>query len=228
VVTPRGVTTGGVDRSHGHVHPLGNPHFLLDPVNGLKVARAIRDRLIALRPEKKESFEKRHDDFSRRLKEALVGEKLATKYDPEKIATLGEYGKLEEFLESQNDSELLGGWLGRMARLRGTRVVAEHNTWLYFSERFGLEVIGFLEPKPGISPTTKHLLELVKEMKASGARGILTVPYFDRRHSRFVAQETGAIVIPLAHQVGARPGTDDYISMLENNVRQIEKALKVE
>ena len=90
-----------VDRSMGDVHPYGNPHYLLDPLNGLRVARLIAGRLAALRPERREYFHARTTDFARRLGTALVGEPLARKYDAEKLATLAEYGKLDDFLHQQ-------------------------------------------------------------------------------------------------------------------------------
>jgi zinc/manganese transport system substrate-binding protein len=81
-ITPLDAPTGPVDRSMGDVHPAGNPHYLLDPVNGLKVARLIRERLIELRPDRRHVFEQRYDAFRQRLGVALVGEALAQKYDP--------------------------------------------------------------------------------------------------------------------------------------------------
>ncbi|MBI4607348.1 MAG: zinc ABC transporter substrate-binding protein [Planctomycetes bacterium] len=224
-VTPLGAPAGPVDRSRGDVHPQGNPHYLTDPLNGLKVARAVRDALAALRPEKKPYFEARCEDFARRLKAALVGERLTAKYDAEKLAQLAEAGKLEPFLETQGDGPA-GGWIGRMAPFRGAPLVAEHDMWPYVAARFGLKIVGFLEPKPGLAPTTKHLGSVVEAMKAQRVRAVLAVAYFDPRHARFVARETGARVVPLAHQCGARPGTERYIDMVEHNVRELETALR--
>jgi ABC-type Zn uptake system ZnuABC Zn-binding protein ZnuA len=156
---------------------------------------------------------------------ALAGEKLAGRYDGEKLAVLAAHGKLEEFLQKQGAADLLGGWLGRLAPFRGAQLVADHNLWPYFAERFGLKVVGFLEPKPGIAPTTKHLGALVETMKGLGVRGILSVPYFNVRHAEFVAGATGARVIPVAHQCGSQPGTDGYIAMVNHNVDAIAAAL---
>jgi len=224
-ITPRDVPAGPVDRAMGDVHPSGNPHYLLDPVNGLKVGRAIRDRLIQLRVEKREYFTARYDAFAKRLNEALVGEKLAGTYDGEKIAVLYEKGTLLDLLKSQKKEDLLGGWIGLMAPHRGAKVVADHKLWPYFAARFGIEVVGYLEPKPGIAPSTGHLADVVKLMKDQGVKVIITVPYFDRRHAAFVAERAGATVVPLAHQCGALPGTEEYIAMIDHNVRSLAKAL---
>jgi ABC-type Zn uptake system ZnuABC Zn-binding protein ZnuA len=226
VITPLEVPSGPVDRSMGDVHPAGNPHYLLDPINGLRVARLIRDKLSELRPERQKYFDERYADFRQRLGAALVGAALAKKYDVEKLALLFEAGKLGDFLKSQGEESLLGGWFGLMMPYRGAKVVADHNMWPYFARRFGISVIGFLEPKPGLPPTTKHLNDLIESMRAQGVKVILANPYFDPRFAQFVAERTGAQVVNIAHMVGARPGTDDYISMVDYDVRQLAGALR--
>jgi ABC-type Zn uptake system ZnuABC Zn-binding protein ZnuA len=226
VIAPLEVPSGPVDRSMGDVHPAGNPHYLVDPINGLQVARLIRDKLIELRPERQRHFQERYASFRQRLGTALVGEVLAKKYDVEKLAVLFEAGKLSDFLKSQGEESLLGGWFALMLPYRGAKVVADHNTWPYFARRFGLSVIGFLEPKPGLPPTTRHLNELIETMRAQGVRVILANPYFDPRFARFVAERTGAQVVSMAHMVGARPSTNDYLSMVDYDVRQLAGALR--
>jgi ABC-type Zn uptake system ZnuABC Zn-binding protein ZnuA len=224
IIKPLEVPAGPVDRAMGDVHPLGNPHYLLDPLNGLRVAQFIKDKLIDLRPEKKSYFQERFDNFRKRLGHALVGEKLANKYEFEKLAILFEQEKLGSFLKEQKQETLLGGWLGMVMPHSGTKAVADHNLWPYFARRFGISVIGFLEPKPGLSPTTRHLQGLVERMKSERVKVILTSPYFDIRHAQFVSKQTEAKIVPLAHQVGARPGTDDYIKMIDYNVKQWVRA----
>jgi ABC-type Zn uptake system ZnuABC Zn-binding protein ZnuA len=226
VVTPLDAPRGPIDRSLGDVHPLGNPHHLLDPLNGLAAARAIRDRLIELRPEGRALFEKNHDAFAKRIHEALLGEALARKYDPEKLAVLARHDKLVEFLKKQGEEKLLGGWLGRLAAFRGSPVIADHNVWPYFASRFGIRIAGFLEPKPGIAPSTSHLASIVKVMQTEKIQVILSLPYFDRKHAAFVAEKTGARIANLAHQCGGRPGTEEYIDMIEHNVRELESAFR--
>jgi ABC-type Zn uptake system ZnuABC Zn-binding protein ZnuA len=224
VITPMEVPVGIVDRSMGDVHPLGNPHYLLDPLNGLRVARLIRDRLTELRPEKKPFFEERYTMFYRKIGEGLVGEKFARKYEFEKIALLYEEGKLVPFLREQKEEGSLSGWLGMMLPYRGSKAVGDHNLWPYFARRFGISLAGFLEPKPGISPTTKHLQALVEMMKAERIKVILSSPYFEIRYAEFVSKNAGAKIAPLAHQVGSRPGTDNYLSMTNYNVGQLVAA----
>lgn len=224
-ITPLAVPTGVVDRSMGDVHPYGNPHYLSDPLNGLRVAGLVAERLATLRPHARPYFEGRLADFRRRIGAALVGETLAAKYEVEKLAVLAEHGTLDEFLRGQGEAGALGGWLGLLAGRYGTKVVDDHPLWPYFARRFGLVVVGHLEPKPGIPPTTRHLAELIARMKAERVPVILASAYYDPRHASFVAAETGARVLAMANQAGARPGTETYLDWVDYNVRQVAAAL---
>ena len=225
-ITPRDVPVGGVDRSMGDVHSRGNPHFLLDPINGLKVARLIRDKLSDLRPERAGVFHQRYELFQARLSAALVGDELARRYDVEKLMTLDEAGGLDGFLADQNPAQILGGWLGTLRPYRGTPIVGDHPLWGYFANRFGMEVVGHMEPKPGITPTTRHLKLLVETMKQREARLVVTSVYFDPRYTTFLVEDAGARPVVLAHQVGATPDAAGYIEMIGSNVDRLAVALK--
>jgi ABC-type Zn uptake system ZnuABC Zn-binding protein ZnuA len=219
VVSPLGVPTGTIDRSMGDVHPAGNPHYLLDPMRGLRVAAYLRDQFSILRPSHQAVFAQRYDDFRQRLGQHMVGAELASKYDFEKLALLFAHGKLLSFLQSQQEDQLLGGWLGAVAPFAGTKAVDDHDMWLYFAERFRVDIIGHMEPKPGVPPTTRHLKALIKTMQAEAVPIILTSAYYDPRHARFLAQHTSAKIAEMAHQVGSRPGTSEYLEMIDHNVK---------
>jgi ABC-type Zn uptake system ZnuABC Zn-binding protein ZnuA len=220
-IVPLDKPDGPVDRSQGDVHPYGNPHYLLDPVNGIKVGALVRDRLVALRDDRTDKFDARFAAFAKRLGTAIYGDAIASKYDVEKLDVLAEAGTLDQFLESQGDAAKLGGWLARMKPAKGAKAVDDHPIWAYFTRRFGLEVVGHMEPKPGIQPTTKQLGLLVETMKRDGVKLILASAYYDPRHARFLAGETGAKIANLANQVGARPGTDDYVAMIDYDVKEV-------
>jgi ABC-type Zn uptake system ZnuABC Zn-binding protein ZnuA len=224
-IEPLEVPAGAVDRSQGDVHAGGNPHYMLDPLNGLKVAALLRDRFAELRPDRKGYFDERYNAFRTRLAKAMVGDELAKQYDFEKLALLAERGKLVDFLKSQNQEKLLGGWLGAMAPFYGSAYADEHALWVYFARRFGLVNIGHMEPVPGVTPTTRQLGVLIDKMRAQKVGLILHVPYYDIKHARFIAEKTGARVVALAHQAGAMPGTDDYLAMLDANIRAVASAL---
>ena len=210
----------------GSFHEDGNPHYFLDPIEGLRAAREIRDKLTELRPEWKAEFAANHDKFRQRLAVALVGEECAKQDDVEKLALefekLKDAAAVKEFLTHHQ----VGGWLAAFGAHRGRFIVGDHDLWYFFARRFGLEVLGYLEPSPGVPPTTKHLQELVAKMKAKQVRVILTAPYFEQRFVEFAAKQSGAAPVRMAHQAGARAATDDYFQMLKHNAEQLLTALK--
>ncbi len=218
-IAPLEVPQSRVDRSMGDVHPFGNPHYLTDPLNGLRVAAAIRDRLALLRPGDADGFAARYDGFADDLVERLVGTELAGVRSRAEIVAAIESARFPPLLAASGVS--LGGWLGQAEAMGSRKAVEDHRAWVYFARRFGLELVAALEPLPGIAPTTRHLGEVVARMRDEDVSLILATPYVSRRHAEFVAEQTGARIVDLAHQVDSRPGTEDYVSMVDYNVRQL-------
>src|SRR5438045_4903489 len=64
------IPTGVVTRAEGDVHPLGNPHYWLDPENGLRIAKGIADKMSQMRPDTAAYFAQPYDSFEQRLKQA--------------------------------------------------------------------------------------------------------------------------------------------------------------
>jgi ABC-type Zn uptake system ZnuABC Zn-binding protein ZnuA len=217
-IAPLDVPTARVDRSMGDVHPFGNPHYLTDPLNGLRVAALLRERLAALRPEAAEDFARRYEAFAAALAAKLAGAELAAKQSPHAIATAAERGEIAAL--AAQSGLALGGWLGATAGAP-RKAVEDHRAWEYFARRFGVEIVAALEPLPGIAPTTRSLAEVVARMRADSVGLVFATAYFGPAHAAFVARETGARIVELAHQVGSRPGTDDYLATVDWNVRAL-------
>lgn len=117
-------------------------------------------------------------------------------------------------------------WEAKLKPFAGTKVITYHNSWPYFTERFGLVRAGYLEPKPGIPPSPSHLNELIDQIKREKIKFILMEPYFSDKDPNLVAHETGAKVLAMAPSVGAFKGTDDYIAMFDYDVNLLAQALK--
>jgi ABC-type Zn uptake system ZnuABC Zn-binding protein ZnuA len=222
-IRPLEIPTGPVDRSMGDLHAYGNPHYLTDPVNGVLVARAIRDRLATLDPSEAETFESNARAFEEALARRLVGDAVAEALGAPSVTALAASGRLDAVLVERGLADRLGGWLGRLRPHAGAKAIQDHRMWPYFAARFGLDPIETLEPLPGIPPTGRHLATVVERARAEGARGILASPYFDVRHARWVSEKTGIPVVPMAHQTGSREGTDDYLATVEYNVSRWEE-----
>lgn len=219
-IVPLEVPTTTVNRSMGDVHAYGNPHYLTDPINGVRVARLIRDRLAALDPSRQADFEQNARAFEETVARRLVGDAVVQNLGAAQVIELADQGRLLATLDAQGRSAALSGWLGAVRPHAGARAIQDHRLWPYFARRFGLEPIETLEPLPGIPPTGRHLQQVVERARAEGVAGILASPYFDPRHARWVSEKTGIPVVPMAHQPGAREGTDDYVATIDYNVRQ--------
>src|SRR5690349_14161248 len=89
------------------------------------------------------------------------------------------------------------GWAGQIAQIRGKPVVAWHTSWRYFAEYNGMNIVGFMEPKPGVPPSPSHLAGLIATMKQTGAKVIVMEPYYDRKTADLVASRIGGRVLVL-------------------------------
>jgi ABC-type Zn uptake system ZnuABC Zn-binding protein ZnuA len=116
-------------------------------------------------------------------------------------------------------------WESKLNVLKGVPIVAYHNSWPYFARRFRLDVIGFIETKPGVPPSPSHLADIVRDMRARGVRIVVREPHEPERDVAFVASRAGAQIVKLAASVGALPGADDYISLFDVNVAALTAAV---
>jgi ABC-type Zn uptake system ZnuABC Zn-binding protein ZnuA len=121
----------------------------------------------------------------------------------------------------------LAEWETKLAALRGVPLVAYHNSWAYLARRFRLDVVGFVEPRPGVPPSPAHLAALIATMQARQARIIVRQPHEPEKDVTFLARRTGSAVVVLAASVGALPGTDDYIALFDRNVAALLSAAPV-
>jgi zinc/manganese transport system substrate-binding protein len=184
------IPTGQITRAMGDVHPLGNPHYWLDPDNGRRVAQAIQKKLTELSRGDAAYFEQRYADFDRRLADA---EKR---------------------------------WKAAMAPYKGLKVVTYHRSWPNFAEVFGLDVIGYIEPKPGIPPSPAHTLDLQLEMKRQNVRIVLMEPYFDSKTPNAIGRETGAKVLVMPPSVGGVKEITNYFQLFDYDVNLLTAAIK--
>ena len=120
----------------------------------------------------------------------------------------------------------LAEWQKALAPFKGTHVVAYHNSWPYFAQRFGINIDLFLEPKPGIPPTPSHLAEVMEKMKTGKVKVIFLEPHLNRRTAETVARNTGAIIIDVSYFPGGVKGTEKgYLELLDYLVTTLAKAL---
>src|SRR5258705_4299191 len=117
-------------------------------------------------------------------------------------------------------------WQAKMAPYKGSKIIAYHNEWVYFETRFGLQVVDFMEPKPGIPPTPSQLVKVINEVKANKIKVIISSPYFTTSSSDVVAKQTGVNELTLATSVGGFDTIKDYFGLFDYNIDQLTAALK--
>ncbi len=126
---------------------------------------------------------------------------------------------------SQKLSQKIEEWQAAFAAFKGAKIIAFHNTWPYFEEFSGIDIIGFIEPKPGIPPTPKHLVKVIQTVQREGVKAIIISPYYSQKSARLVARRTGVPVVELAASVGAYPEIKDYFDLFDYNLRQLSNVL---
>src|SRR5213593_174168 len=184
------IPQGQITRAEGDVHPLGNPHYWLDPENGKIIAREIFDKFARFRPNDRAYFEQRLNDFINRVNDA---------------------GKR---------------WVDMMAPYKGVKVVTYHRSFPNFAERFGLNIIGYVEPNPGIPPTPQHTLDLINLMKQQNVKLVLVEPYFDMKTPNAIGRDTGAQVLVLPPSVGGTKDVPDYFKLFDYDIALVVNAIK--
>jgi len=117
-------------------------------------------------------------------------------------------------------------WQAAMAPFRGSKLIAYHNEWVYFENRFGLKIVDFMEPKPGIPPTPSQLVKVIGEVKSNNIKVIISSPYFSTSSADVVAKQTGIKVLTLATSTGAFPSIKNYFDLFDYDVNQLTAFLK--
>jgi zinc/manganese transport system substrate-binding protein len=184
--------SGNVDRSQGDVHPLGNPHYWLDPENGRRIGRLFKKRFSDLDPKNEDYYESNEKAFEAKLNNA------------------------------ERD------WQSELRFLKGQPVVAYHTSWKYLAEYTGLNIVGFMEPKPGVPPSPSHLAGLILQMKRTSAKAIIMEPFYNRKDADFVSSKTGAKVVIMPPSVGGLRGKniDHYIDLMKYDIDLLSNSLK--
>ena len=117
-------------------------------------------------------------------------------------------------------------WLAALQPFKGAKVVTYHRSFPNFAERFALNVVGYVEPRPGIPPSPQHTLDLINDMKRQNVKLVLVEPYFDLKTPNAIGRETGAQVLVLPPSVGGVKEVADYLSLFDYDVNLLVSALK--
>jgi len=223
-----------LSRSEGDVHIYGNPHIHTDPLNMVLIARNILAGLERVDPANAETYRERERALEDRLHRRLFGDELVDLLGGDTLARLARSGRLFQFLEAKEYpagsgrtlADRLGGWMKRAEPLRGRKIIGYHKNWAYFGNRFGLDFVGYIEPKPGIPPTPRHVETIIDLIRNQGIRVILTANYFDPAKPKVIADRTGATVVIVPLSCGGEPGIDTYEKLIDTWIDRLLEALE--
>ena len=177
------------NREQGELHPLGNPHFSMDPVRGKLMAKAIAEGLARVDPSGAAAYQ---DGLARFT--ALLDGKIAE-------------------------------WQQLAAPLRGVKAVSYHQDLVYLADRFGLDMVGTIETKPGVPATPAHLEELIQTMKREQVKLVIREIAYELPLAQKVAEETGARVATVSSLAGGL-GPPSYVDSVEANLKALVAAVR--
>jgi ABC-type Zn uptake system ZnuABC Zn-binding protein ZnuA len=219
-----------LSRSEGDIHIYGNPHIHTDPINAILVARNVAAGLIRVAPRDSAYFAQHADAFAQHILEALYGPEVVRIVTPQVLLDLalkrGEWAFLQRTTYQGTPlADRLGGWMKQAEPLRGREMVCYHREWVYFSARFGIPCADYLEPKPGIPPSPRHVQEVIEMMRARHIPVVFSPNYFDRRQTQEIASRTGGTAVIVAAQTEGAPGVTTYDDLITLWIRELVAAV---
>jgi zinc/manganese transport system substrate-binding protein len=219
-----------LSREMGDIHPQGNPHVWLDPLNAKQEADNIAEALKRIDPAGAAYYDQRKADFERRIDVAFFGEDLLKLVGIQKLTRLEQSGDLHTFLATnkiggQPLTAKAGGWLKAAESLNGVQAYEFHKVWVYFSRAFGMKLLGTIEERPGIPPGPQHVRQVTDAIKAQKVPLILVDNFYDPALPNNISRETGAKVLLLPNQVEGEPEIKTYFQLIDHLINEMTTAV---
>jgi ABC-type Zn uptake system ZnuABC Zn-binding protein ZnuA len=216
-------------RAEGDIHAYGNPHIWADPINGIIIGQNITIGLKRVSPENAAYFQQRFEAWRDQILRRLVGDSLVALLGDDAVYNLNVKNAFWDFVHAQKYqgralADRLGGWLKEGEVFHGKRMVCYHKEWDYFSGRFHIPCVAFVEPKPGIPPTPNHVAELIEQMRSQHIPVIFAANFYDYSQINTIAERTGAKAVVVAANAGGAPGTDKYADLVQSWVHALAVA----
>jgi zinc/manganese transport system substrate-binding protein len=182
--------TGQVNRSMGDVHPFGNPHYQLDPLNGKIIAANIARGLTQAEP-----------------------------------ANAGYFNARLKAFDNDIDAHMKV-WNAKMAPARGAKVIDYHAELSYFANRFGLKIVGYIEPKPGVPPSPVHTHDLIHLVRDQHVKAVVMEQWYNPSVPNMIASETHCANVVIPTSVGGEADITTYTQLFDRIVAKLAPALK--
>ena len=112
-------------------------------------------------------------------------------------------------------------WSAKIFGLKQKNIITFHKSWVYFADRFSLNVVNNVEPKPGIPPTPSHDTELIQQIKKDKLKIILMENYYSDSAPNHIAESTGIKVVKVPNAVDGMEGVNNYVELITYIINQI-------
>ena len=190
VISPKEVPTTRVTPELGDVHPLGNPHYWLDPNNAILIAELAYNKLSQVDSQNEKYYAENLSKFKNAVEEKIIT------------------------------------WKNKIGSVANKKIVCQHSSWIYFTDFAGLEIVGYVESRPGIPPTAKEIMTLTNLMNDKGCKNIISESYQNKKFPNMVASKIQGKVISLPASTGAVKGTETYILFIDYLINKLSEELK--
>ena len=150
---------------------------------------------------------------------ATYGAEVVRLVTPAVLFDLAKAGKEMDFLQKTNYqgkplASRLGGWMQQSLSFRGRGMVCYHKEWAYFSFRYGVNCVEYIEAKPGIAATPRHVQEVIALMRTQKIPVLFASNYFDHDQINDVAKKTEAAAVIVPENTHGAPGVETYFDLM--------------
>lgn len=218
-----------MSREEGDLHIYGNPHITSSPLNMLYVAENIAIGLGNVNPVNSDYYQSNLKNFNDKMYDWMFGTELVKLMGGKLLVKLANSGQLIDFISQKEYKgkkmiQYLGGWMKEGLFLKDKKIVAYHKNWIYLQNLLGFEIVGFVEPKPGIPPSPKHVEQLIQKMKDNNIKIVLAANYFDESKIKNICEKVGATPVILPMYVKGNKDTDDIFKLYDFWIAQLKTA----
>ncbi len=214
-----------ISRGEGDIHIYGNPHFYYSPLYIYLAFENVYKCFTKVDPKNSQFYLNNYEILKNKLAKAIFGEELLKEIPQEEAISLLLKDKFWDYVSSKKLEEKIGGWLLKGKKLKGLKAINYHKNWIYFGKFFGLEIVDYIEPKPGIPPTPKHIKNLIEKAMNKNLDLIFDTGYYDEKKMKKVSS---SLKIPyvLLPSFPKDQGTKDYFEWMDMVLDKILEAIK--
>ena len=217
-----------LSRSQGDIHVDGNPHIHSDPINAIFIARNVLAGLKRVDAKNADYYTAREKDFEDRIITAMFGPEIVKVVTAPTLFQLSNTNRVIPFLQNTKYQgapliDKMGGWMKTLLPYRGKSMACYHKEWAYFSNRYGIDCMAYIETKPGIPATPKHKQEVIDQMKEQHVPVLFASNYFDHDQIRSVAQATSATPVIVPENTNGAPGINTYFDLMDYWTKELAK-----